>query len=915
MEDKIENKDNTEELFKKRKEKFVKALNIKYSHLFYGILGFLVFLSIYIRTGNLSKLKDITTNSWTLGPDLDPFLFLRWTKEIMVNGFLSPIDTMRYVPLGYNTSGEMKFLSYLIYWFHQSLAKLGLSDNVTYSANIFPVFAFALTTIAFFLFTRKIFYKESNLIRNSIALVSTSFFITIPSLLPRTIAGIPEKESIAFFFMFLAFYFFIESFTSKTVKKGIIYSVFAGISTACMALIWGGVIFIFLTISATAFLYFLIGNFNKNKFIYYSAWMFSSFMLMMPFSTRYSLSNLIVSFSTGSVIAMWIIIGISLFISNNQVVKKIINKTKLPKEIALTLIIGVFIVIFISLILGPSFITGEIEGIKNSLIQPSESRFSFTVAENKQPYYSEDWKQSFGPEISRIPLFFWMFFIGAVFLFSNMISGLNKKEKYILNSGYTFFLFAIIFSRYSPNSIFNGLNLISILFYFSGWFIFLISFGNIYFKKHKIKEEGVFKEFNFSYLLYFLILTLGIIGARGAIRLIMVLGAIAPISVGFLIVKTINNSFNEKEETKKAIFGLLTIIILLSSIITLYSYYNSSVSTSEYFAPGPYQWQWQNAMSWVRENTPKDAVFSHWWDYGYWVQSIGERATVLDGGNAIVYWNHLMGRHVLTGSDERKALDFLYTHNTTHLLIDSTDIGKYTAFSSIGADENYDRYSWIPTFLMDESQTLETKNETNYIYVGGVPTDEDIIWNEKGEEIFLPKKKTMLVGIILKKINNNTQISQPSAIFAYSGKQYNIPLRYIYISNTKENIDFKQGLNAGIFIFPTINGIQNNNVNLNYFGAILYLSNRTIDSGVGRLYLMDKKSDYIKLVHTESDLFVDSLKKQTNINLSEFIYYQGFRGPIKIWEITYPSNIQSNPEFLKLDYPNESLRIAKPGEY
>ena len=25
-------------------------------------------------------------------------------------------------------------------------------------------------------------------------------------------------------------------------------------------------------------------------------------------------------------------------------------------------------------------------------------------------------------------------------------------------------------------------------------------------------------------------------------------------------------------------------------------------------------------MSWVRENTPEESIFVHWWDYGYWVQ-------------------------------------------------------------------------------------------------------------------------------------------------------------------------------------------------------------------------------------------------------------------------------------------------------
>ena len=35
-------------------------------------------------------------------------------------------------------------------------------------------------------------------------------------------------------------------------------------------------------------------------------------------------------------------------------------------------------------------------------------------------------------------------------------------------------------------------------------------------------------------------------------------------------------------------------------------------------------------MSWVRENTSEDAVFSHWWDYGYWITTMSDRATLAD---------------------------------------------------------------------------------------------------------------------------------------------------------------------------------------------------------------------------------------------------------------------------------------------
>lgn len=39
---------------------------------------------------------------------------------------------------------------------------------------------------------------------------------------------------------------------------------------------------------------------------------------------------------------------------------------------------------------------------------------------------------------------------------------------------------------------------------------------------------------------------------------------------------------------------------------------------------------WLHAYEWVKNNTPKDAVVASWWDYGYWTQTLGERASIAD---------------------------------------------------------------------------------------------------------------------------------------------------------------------------------------------------------------------------------------------------------------------------------------------
>ena len=902
---------SAEETIKKRKEKIFSLLKNKREWIYYLVLSFIVFIGVYIRTRNIPGLKDITTGTWTLGPDLDPFLFLRWAEYIVGNGSLFAHDIMRYVPLGYDTAGEMKLLSYMIAWFYHTLSFFNKDMTITYAAIWFPVVMFALTAIAFFLFTRKIFYKESNDTKNIIALIATLLFVLVPSLLPRTIAGIPEKESVAFGFMFLAFYLFLEAFTSEKLKRKLILGVLAGVSTALMGLVWGGVIFIYFTISTAVLLSFILGKIKRDEFIVYSAWMFTSFAVMMPFSTRYALENLIVSDSTGLSIGVWFIVGLSLIFMKLNKVEELRKKTKLPKEIFSLIISAAILLVVILSTLGFNFIIEQTINVKNSLINPQTSRFGLTVAENKQPYFINDWKGNFGPVFREIPLFFWLFFAGTIVLFKDMIEKLNKKEKLILTGSYFIFLTCLIFSKYSSGSNLNGTNGLSVTVYFAGWIFFMGTFGYYYYIRHKKNESSVFNEFNFSYILYFIVLTLGIIGARAGIRLIMVLGAVSPIAISFLIVKASEKYLKEKEEFSKIFFGGILLIILISSIFTAWTYYKSDMATSSVYVPGTYQWQWQKAMEWVRDKTPENAVFAHWSDYGYWLQSIGERATILDGGNSMGSWDYYMGRLVLTGTqkDEKNTMEWLYTHNATHFLIDSTDIGKYTAFSSIGSDENYDRISFIPNLLMDDKQTREMENETTYIYPSGFAIDDDIIINEDGKEILLPRKAAGIGAILLTMENDYPK--QPDVIFVYNGKQYNEKLRYLYLNNNL--IDFNSGIEAGIFIFPRVD-LTNGQYSLNNIGAAFYLSPRVVNSNLARLYLFDQNSDNFKLVHTESNLFVDNLKQQ-GINAGEFVYFQGFQGPIKIWEIKYPAGIESNQEYLSTDYPNKVLDIAVPGEY
>src|SRR3989344_4331598 len=903
MTDKKEVK-NENDLLEQRKEKVIKVLKVNYNWIFYVMLAVIVFLTVKLRTLNVSKLKDVTTGDWTLGPDLDPFLFLRWSKYIVENGSLFSIDQMRYVPLFYKTNAELLLHPYMMAWFHNIATFFG-SDSVTLSAIYYPVFFFAITVIAFFFLVRKIFLDSLGVKKaNVIAIISSFFFAVIPIFLPRTIAGIPEKEAAAFFFIFIAFYAFLSAWKSNANKKAYAFAVLAGAATACAALVWGGYAFIFLTIGPAVFIAFLLGKTNKQKIIVYIIWLLSSFILMYPFSSRYGIGSLTQTTQTASAIIVLVIILLHYVLFGTKLKHQLrLEKwNKIPDQIKTTIIAMIAISILATILFGLSYIPSQIVYLVDNLVRPATTRLIQTVAENRQPFFTE-WGGSFGPVIRNIPIYFWLFFIGSIYLVYFMTSKFAKKERIIISATYTLFFFGMIFSRYDGNSTLNGSNFTSLGLYALGFILFVGSLAYYYFQKNKTEEgRETLKSIHFELILLLVLFLMTAVAARGSVRLVMLLVPPGAILASYLVVAVFSDSQKIKDNSTKLAGYAITAIIIISLVYSGDVFYNQSKGEAANYAPSVYTQQWQKAMAYVRDNTNKNAVFGHWWDYGYWVQSIGERATVLDGGNAISYWNHMMGRYALTGTDNFQALEFLYAHNTTHFLIDSTDIGKYSAFSSIGSDTNYDRASFIPTYLKDDSATQEGKNSTSYFYTGGAPLDEDIIYNQDGKEILLPSSRAGLGAIIIERNSAGEIISQPKGIFIYQNQQVTLPLRYAF---DVELVDYGSGVDVGVYIFPAVN---QNAVDPN--GAILYLSRRTVKSQLTRLYIYRENNPYFKLVHSEDDYIVQVIREQNPAFKGDIVYYNGVRGPIRIWEISYPRNIEFKQEYLSTLYPKE-LDIAR----
>ena len=867
----------------------------KFKWMFLPLVIWLLITTAIVRTANIDLLKDVTTGDYTLGPDLDPFLYLRHATEIS-EGRLGPIDYFRQAPLGVESYAYKNIMPWTIFYIYKIISVF--SDiSVTYAAIITPVILFLISLIGFLLFVRKIasfkMSKEQSWIT---AIIASVFYSFIPSMLHRTVAGIPEIESLGMAFFWFAFLFFIFSWEATGKRKQIIFGVLAGIFTGAMSWSWGGYRFIYMILAAAVLALFLFGKDKERILVVFSSWIIPALILEL-LKTK-SLISIIMGFAdVGFGAFVLFILWLDFALSKSRIKDKyFLKRINLPDPVK-SVIIGLILAFVISFIMNPAFTINIFSIIIERLLYPfGRERISVTVAENRAPYLTEV-LGSFGNLV-------WVFLLGNIILFYEATKHFAGRKKAWLNFVFIVFILALGFTKFSPQSIFNGENFISKFVYLGSIALFILSLLFVYLKAHIKRDEKTiedFKNVEFNYILLLSFAFWAMVSMRGAIRLFFMISPMLVIISSLALVKLWGHLKNNKGDLSRLFLWITLIASLIFMVGTFANYSYETTITAKNIAPSSYNQQWQKAMSWVRETTPEDSIFVHWWDYGYWVQTIGERPTVTDGAHANAWWDHTTARYLLTTPKPETALSLMKTHNVSYLLIDSSDLGKYSAYSSIGSDSNsQDRFSQIPVMVLDPTQTIETSEKETRVYQGATFVDEDIIYNGENGSVFLPLNNAYIIGMIVEvaKGSNSLSLKQPIAVFVYNNQQFRIPLRYIYYRG--QLVDFSNGI-EGIARITQGLSVNGQSVNVDEFGSVIYLSPKVAKGLFAQLYLMeDPFNDYptIKPAYSQDDPLVADLKSQ-GLSVDEIIYFQGFRGPIKIWKTEYPENILIREEFLR----------------
>lgn len=204
---------------------------------------------------------------------------------------------------------------------------------------------------------------------------------------------------------------------------------------------------------------------------------------------------------------------------------------------------------------------------------------------------------------------------------------------------------------------------------------------------------------------------------------------------------------------------------------------------------------WKESLEWIKSNTPQDSVVAAWWDYGYWITTMSERATLAD--NATIDSKRI----------QKIAKTFLSTPDESWHMLKELDADYVVIF--IAGERLTVDHEGQPLYLLggggDESKKqwfirIAEEPLGKYLHADGL-SGTDYFWNETLLGKMIPfttlayhnfqteqQSKTFVPG--------STAIYVPEIKYPSDGDG---PLKFVYASPSVT--EAKHGPMIGIFVY------------------------------------------------------------------------------------------------------------------
>jgi dolichyl-diphosphooligosaccharide--protein glycosyltransferase len=201
---------------------------------------------------------------------------------------------------------------------------------------------------------------------------------------------------------------------------------------------------------------------------------------------------------------------------------------------------------------------------------------------------------------------------------------------------------------------------------------------------------------------------------------------------------------------------------------------------------------WPASMEWIKLNTPEDSVIASWWDYGYWITTLGERTTLADNATISTERIVTIARMLLSNPD--KGWEILQQLDADYVLVyvvGQKFVSNDGEFYILGGGGDESKKQWFMR-IAGENQSQFLEND------GFTPTN--YFWENTLLGKMFPFTPIAYVDLNSEQQSQN-YVSGYTAIYDKTIKyeSENDPLQLVYSSPTFNRID--SGVFSGVLIY------------------------------------------------------------------------------------------------------------------
>jgi dolichyl-diphosphooligosaccharide--protein glycosyltransferase len=218
---------------------------------------------------------------------------------------------------------------------------------------------------------------------------------------------------------------------------------------------------------------------------------------------------------------------------------------------------------------------------------------------------------------------------------------------------------------------------------------------------------------------------------------------------------------------------------------------------------------WTDAMTWISKNTESDAVVASWWDYGYWITTLGNKTSLAD--NATLNQTRISTIAKMFISDEESGIKIAQDLKADYILV--YVVGQVRFSGQINATTGTDGDQRLPIYTLGQGGDESKKqwfiriggfDETKYIEQDGF-TPAPQFWNNTLIGKLFPFEPLYYARFGGEGPVEIQETWQPGLVGLYAQNvKYpasggnDQPLHLVYASPSFEN---QEGLMFGIFIY------------------------------------------------------------------------------------------------------------------